>query len=61
MGMSYVFGAFGALIGNPVAGLLVKKGWIGPAAFCGSCNAIGAIFIFASRVKKAGWKITTKV
>ncbi|CAG8952989.1 hypothetical protein HYFRA_00003179 [Hymenoscyphus fraxineus] len=42
MGMSYAFGAFGTLIGNPVAGMLLKKGWIGPAAFCGACNAIAA-------------------
>ncbi|KAH8660939.1 major facilitator superfamily domain-containing protein [Tricladium varicosporioides] len=55
MGMSFGFGSLGLLIGNPVAGVLLERGWTAVAMFCGACNALAAIFIFMSRVKKTGW------
>ncbi|TVY35151.1 Aspyridones efflux protein [Lachnellula occidentalis] len=61
MGMSFTFGALGLLVGNPVAGVLLKKGWIAPATFCGTANILAALCILGARVKKAGWKLKIKV
>ncbi|TVY13218.1 Aspyridones efflux protein apdF [Lachnellula arida] len=44
MGMSFTFGALGLLVGNPVAGVLLKRGWIAPATFCGTANVLAALF-----------------
>jgi MFS family permease len=60
MGMSFGFGAFGLLIGNPVAGVLLDSGWVGPAVFCGSCNMIAGICIIAARFNKTGLKFRVK-
>lgn len=60
MGMSFAAGALGLLIGNPVAGVLLNKGWIAPAAFCGTANMLAAICVLGSRVKKVGWKLKVK-
>jgi MFS family permease len=60
MGMSFTFSALGLLIGNPVAGVLLKYGWIGPAMFCGTCNILAAVFIITARVYKTGWKLMVK-
>jgi len=61
IGMSFALGALGLLIGNPIGGLLLDNyGWIGPAAFCGTANALAAIFIIAARVHKVGWRILVK-
>ncbi|KAF4624573.1 hypothetical protein G7Y89_g13599 [Cudoniella acicularis] len=60
MGMSYGFGALGLLIGNPVAGVLLQRGWTAVAMFCGTCNVIAAVCIFAARVKKTGWILARK-
>lgn len=62
MGMNFGFGAFGLLIGNPVAGVLLdKEGWVAPAMFCGTANLLAAMFILAARVSKVGWKLKVKV
>ncbi|TVY42019.1 Aspyridones efflux protein [Lachnellula subtilissima] len=61
MGMSFTFGALGLLVGNPVAGVLLKKGWIAPATFCGAANILAALCILGARVKKAGWTLKVKV
>jgi MFS family permease len=55
MGMTFGLGALGLLIGNPVAGILLKGGWTDPAMLCGACNVLAAIFICAARIKKTGW------
>lgn len=60
MGMSFSFSALGLLIGNPVAGVLLGYGWIGPAMFCGAANVLAALFIVAARVKKTGWVAMVK-
>ncbi|TVY78527.1 Aspyridones efflux protein apdF [Lachnellula suecica] len=60
MGMSFTFGALGLLVGNPVAGVLLNKGWVAPATFCGSANVLAALCILIARVKKVGWKLKVK-
>lgn len=61
MGMNFAFGAFGLLIGNPVAGKLLDKGWVAPAMFCGTANVLAALFCLAARFSKVGWKLKVKV
>jgi MFS family permease len=60
MGMSFSFSALGLLIGNPVAGVLLNRGWIGPAMLCGAANMLAAVFIVAARIKKTGWVLMVK-
>lgn len=60
MGMNFGFTALGLLIGNPVAGVLLDKyGYLGPALWCGSCNVVAFLFIFAARASKVGlvWRV----
>jgi MFS family permease len=55
MGMNFGFTAFGLLIGNPVAGVLLDQyGYIGPAMWCGTANVLAGIFILAARLSKTG-------
>lgn len=60
MGMSFSLASLGLLIGNPVAGVLLGKGWIAPAMFCGTCNVLAAACIFTARINKVGWKLLVK-
>lgn len=60
MGMNFGISGLGLLVGNPVAGVLLEKGWVAPAMFCGTANILAAIFIFAARINKAGWKLYVK-
>jgi len=58
LGMSLGFAAFGLLIGNPVAGVLLGDvGWVGVKAWCGTTNAAAVIFMLAARLHVSGLKL----
>lgn len=53
MGMSFSFAAFGILVGNPVAGAILKSGgWQGVQIYCGVCVIAAAACCVASRLSK---------
>ncbi|GME47589.1 MFS monocarboxylate transporter [Neofusicoccum parvum] len=54
MGMSFSFAAFGILVGNPVAGVILRSaGWLGVQIFCGVCVATAAVACVVARLAKA--------
>lgn len=54
MGMSFTFAGIGILIGNPVAGAILKSsGWIGLQAFCGTTVLAAGIACLGARFTKA--------
>lgn len=58
MGMSFAFSGIGLLIGNPIAGQIVKrKGFESAIGFVGAVIALAAIFDMAARTAKVGLKI----
>jgi predicted MFS family arabinose efflux permease len=58
MGMSFAFSGLGLLIGNPIAGQIVKrKGFESAIGFVGAVLALAAIFDMAARTAKVGLKI----
>lgn len=59
-GMLFVPISFGLLIGNPIAGAILKRGWLGLEAFCGVLLIISGIIIVAARVSHVGWRLTLK-
>lgn len=61
MGMVFVFAATGLLIGNPIAGAILKvHGWEGLQVFCGAMVAAATLCILAARMYKVGYHFTTK-
>jgi predicted MFS family arabinose efflux permease len=61
MGMNFGFTAFGLLVGNPVAGVLLNHyGYIGPAMWCGTCGVLAGFFILAARISKTGLVLIVK-
>ena len=60
MGMLFVPIPIGLLIGNPVAGALVKISWTALQSFCGASLAVSTVFLIATRVVKDGWSPITK-
>jgi MFS family permease len=61
MGMNFAFGAFGILVGNPIAGSIYKsKGWIGMQAFAGSWIIASGFFVIAARIAKVRLKVMSK-
>ncbi|KAJ5100510.1 MFS general substrate transporter [Penicillium angulare] len=55
MGMLCVVCSFGVLVGTPVGGAILRHGdWIGLQCFGGAMLMVSTIFIFATRVAKAG-------
>ena len=64
LGMCFALAAFGLLIGNPVAGVLVdlRTGDFSRAQIFNGCIVLGAAaFIWGARVAKAGWSLTAKI
>jgi MFS family permease len=54
MGMSFSFAGFGLLVGNPVAGAILKSGsWVGVQAFCGAAVAIATVTMAIARLSKS--------
>ncbi len=60
MGMLSVPVSAGLLIGNPIAGALVKISWTSLQSFCGAALAVSTVFLMAARVKKDGWAPKTR-
>lgn len=51
LGMSLSFGAFGVLIGSPLAGVLLQHGgWVGPQTFSGAACIAAVISMVSARV-----------
>jgi predicted MFS family arabinose efflux permease len=62
MGMSFAFGGLGLLIGNPIAGQIVKrKSFELAIAFVGAVLTVAAILEVAARKTKVGRKIKVRV
>ena len=62
MGMSFAFAGLGLLIGNPIAGQIVKaKGFEAAIGFCGATLLVGALFYLAARTAQVGWQMKTIV
>ncbi|KAF7195195.1 MFS-type transporter dbaD [Pseudocercospora fuligena] len=60
LGMNLVFGAFGILVGNPVAGAILgargdAMNWIGLMAWTGGCIIIATACMVGARVCQVGW------
>ena len=47
----------GLLIGNPIAGSLIRYGWVAMQVFCGTSIFIAAICLTAIRLTKVGTKL----
>lgn len=61
MGMSFAFGGFGLLVGNPVAGAILRDGsWTGTMCWCGAANALAAICMLFARISKVGLSLKAK-
>lgn len=61
MGMSFAFGGFGLLVGNPVAGAILRNhGWAAAQSWNGASNTVGTICILIARISKAGLDFKTK-
>ena len=62
MGMAFAVGSVGLLIGNPIAGALLKnKSYMGLQAFCASSLLGCTVLLVWARFVKVGWKLFVKV
>ena len=61
LGMLFVPISIGLLIGNPIAGALVKSDWTALQSFCGAALAISGVMMSVTRVVRGGWSIKVKV
>ena len=64
--MGMIFGiaaALGTLIGNPIAGVIVKSpaGYTGLQAFAGGSLILSAPLLLTARIASRGWKVRVKV
>lgn len=53
--------AAGVLIGNPIAGAILKNGWTGLQVFCGTCIAAAVLLAIAARVARTGLLFWIKI
>ena len=53
-GMLFMPIGFGLLIGNPIAGSLLERGWISLQVFCGVFILAACGFVMMARISKAG-------
>lgn len=61
MGMAFAVASFALLIGNPIAGTLLRGGsYVGLQAFSGACLLVCTFLVAWVRVVKFGWKIRVK-
>ena len=54
MGMLFVPIAAGLLVGNPIAGALLRSGWVDLQAFCGAVLGCLGICVLSARLAKVG-------
>ena len=60
MGMLFVPTAMGLLIGNPIAGAILRKGWPALETFCGAVMALSTVSLLAVKITKYGWTVKGK-
>lgn len=60
IGMICIPCAFGLLIGSPVAGVIVRDGWLALQMFTGATLAVSTIAVATLRVLKGGWRARVK-
>ena len=62
LGMSFAIAGVGLLVGEPIAGALLRSqgGWTGLQTFCGSLLMLSGLFSLAARVAKVGMKVAAK-
>lgn len=56
MGMVSVPMAIGLLIGNPIGGALISRGYVAMQAFSASCTVVAAVAMLLSRVYYPKWR-----
>ncbi|GAP84537.2 putative MFS general substrate transporter [Rosellinia necatrix] len=68
VGTTFFVVSIAALIGNPLAGLLIGKGWTdgaesyhGLKLFCGLSVAVSGLLFLATRIQIAGWGLNKKI
>ncbi len=49
--------AIGLLVGNPIAGAILQRGWLGLQGFSAGTVIACAILASAARVAKVGWEL----
>lgn len=54
MGMLFVPSSAGLLVGNPIAGALLRIGWIDLQVLCGAVVAFSGICVMVARLAKVG-------
>jgi len=47
--------SIGILIGQPIAGAILKHGWVGVQGFTSVCLVLCALFSVAARISKVGF------
>ena len=62
IGMALGISGFGILVGNPVAGAILRSngGWLGLQVWCGILMLVSPAFMVASRISKFGWEVCVK-
>lgn len=59
--MQLVPSAIGLLIGNPIAGAILKNGWVDLQVFS-ACMVMGCTLLsIAARGAKGGWSLTSRI
>ena len=60
LGMICIPLSIGLLLGNPIAGAILRHGWPGLQVFCGVCNVTAALFVVGTRIAKNGVMVKVK-
>lgn len=56
-GMLFGLGSIGLLIGAPIAGALLRSGWLSLQSFCGGTLLAATLCLVAVKTVKDGWKM----
>ena len=59
-GMLFLPISFGLLVGNPIAGAILRSGWRNLEAFCGTTIAVSVSLVFATRIAKTGLAVKAR-
>lgn len=52
--------SLGLLIGNPIAGAILRSGWRNVEAFCGVTIVVSGGFLIATRIAKTGLAVKAR-
>lgn len=68
VGTTFFIVSLAALIGNPIAGLLIGKGWTegaesyhGLKLFCGLAIAVSGVLFLVTRIQIGGYRLNKKI